>query len=92
MGLAKTSYATGDIDKANKYLKKVITLNGLNPYAHFLRSRVLYMKNKYLSSFYHAGKALSLNRRNSEYKSWYDFLNANLSKDFNKDGSNGDTK
>ncbi len=92
LGLAKTSYAAGDINKSNKYLKKVIALNGLTPYAHFLRSRILYMKKKYLTSFYHAGKAISLNKRNSEYKSWYDFLNDNLSKDLSKDDSDGDTE
>ncbi|MCK5220745.1 MAG: O-antigen ligase family protein, partial [Candidatus Aminicenantes bacterium] len=92
MGLAKTSYAAGDINKSNKYLEKAIALNRLTPYAHFLRSRILYMKKKYLTSFYHAGKAISLNKRNIEYKSWYDFLNDNLSKDLGKHDSDGDTK
>jgi len=92
LGLAKTSYAAGDYEKTNTYLKKVIELNDLNPYAHFLRSRVLYMKKKYLSSFYHAWKSISLNNRNSEYKAWYDFLNTNLSKNLKKPDSGGDTE
>lgn len=92
MGLAKTFYAKRDIKKSNEYLKKAIELNDMNPYAHFLRSRILYLKKKYLSSFYHAGKSISLNSRNSEYKSWYDFLNTNLSKDLKKDGTDGDTE
>ncbi len=92
LGLAKTSYAKKDINKADKYLEKVIALNDYNPYAHFLKSRILYIKKKYLSSFYHAGKSISLNRRNIEYKSWYDFLNTNLSRDLKQKNTDGDIK
>ncbi len=79
LGLAKTSYAKGDIDRSNYYLGKVIEMNRLSPYAHYLKSRILYIKKNYLSSFYHAGKARSLNKINIEYKKWFDFIRTNFS-------------
>lgn len=89
LGLAKTSYARGDIAKSDRYLKRVLVLNNYSPYAHFLRSRILYMQKSYLSSFYHAGKARSLNKRNSEYQSWFNFIRSNLSTHLKKTGLEG---
>ncbi len=77
-GLADTSYSTGKISEADEYLIRILELNDYNPYAHYLKSRILYGKKMYLSSLYHAGKAESLNKRNYEYKKWYYQIRSNF--------------
>ncbi len=80
MGLATTNYAKGDKKNSDRYLGKVLLLNNFNPYANFLKSKISYSEGKYLTSFYYAGRAKSLNIRNREYKKWFDFLKLNLDK------------
>ncbi len=83
-GLAEISYSTGKITEADEYLIRILEHNDYNPYAHFIRSKILYGKKKYLSSLYHAGKAESLNKRNSEYRRWYDQIRSSFIKNFKK--------
>jgi len=89
LGLAEISYFTGKITKADKYLARILEHNYYSPYAHFLRSKILYGKKRYLSSLYHAGKAESLNKRNSEYRKWYNQLRSNFVKNFKKSEISG---
>ena len=89
MGLAKTAYASGNIAGAETSLDKVLHLNAMIPYAHFLKSRILYAKDMYLSSYFHAGKALSLNRGNGEYYKWYEFIRMNMTKNLKGPNTRG---
>ncbi len=78
LGLAKTTYAKNNFNESEKMLKRVIKMNGFIPYSHFLISRIYYIKKEYISSFYHAAKANSLNSKNRNYNKWYKFLKNNL--------------
>ncbi len=88
-GMAEVSYASGKKSKADKYLVRIIDLNDNNPYAHYLRSRILYEEKKYLSSLYHAGKAESLNKINPEYKKWFQYIKSNFIDNLRNSGSSG---
>jgi len=80
LGLGIVNYAKKNNKESNRYLKKTLRLNEFIPYTHFLRSKLLHLEGKYLTSFYHAKKAMSLNTRNGEYKKWFYFLESHLNK------------
>ncbi|MEN8222281.1 MAG: O-antigen ligase family protein [Acidobacteriota bacterium] len=88
-GLAETSYSTGNISRADEYLIRILDNNDFNPYAHYLRSRILYGKKKYLTSLYHAGKAESLNNKNPEYRNWYNYIKSSFTDSIKKSELSG---
>ncbi|MEN8152893.1 MAG: O-antigen ligase family protein [Acidobacteriota bacterium] len=78
LGLSTIKYLKGENEEADKFLKRTINLNHSIPFAHFMRSKILYSQRKLFSSLFHSFKAYSLNRENYEYKKWYLFLEKNL--------------
>jgi len=86
-GMAKIHLSRGEISKTDTYLARILAFNPVNPYAHYLRSRILFRDQKYITALYHAGKARSLNQRNREYLKWYEHLKSNFKANIRRSGA-----
>lgn len=85
--LAILEFDRGNLDRAVLYARNTLKYAPYHGSTHYILSKLAFQDNMVMNSLYHAKMAVTGNRRNSEYRTWYETLDRIISAQLGQTGN-----